>query len=184
MREGRSGKSGKSGKPGKPGKRGKPGRKAGKPGKPGMPGRSISGNPATPTRNNVLSMAHALLTGMLEKLEGREQAQECAACMPSSILGHAGWRAHRHCELEPDLRSPPCARVIANQHRGLEVLGMRTWSLRPEELSLKQAKAAFARLKLDNAYPLARLSQWKAFAEVHSRCFKGSGTCAQCFSLS
>ncbi|CAE7601338.1 unnamed protein product [Symbiodinium necroappetens] len=84
--------------------------------------------------------------------------------MPSSILGHADWRAHRHCELEPDLRSPPCARVIANQHRGLEVLGMRTWSLRPGELSLKQAKAAFARLKLDNAYPLARLSQWKARA--------------------
>ena len=107
-RSGKPGQPGKPGRPGKSGKRGKPGKpgKSGKPGTSGAPGTfGRGGNAAFRLRQDMVAMSHALLTGTLEKLEGKDGARKCAAAMASNILTKKAWVNHRRCEVEPDLDS-------------------------------------------------------------------------------
>ena len=190
---GKPGRSGKSGKPGKPGKSGKSGKsgQSGKSGKNGQCGKG--GNKAWRAREDIFTMAHALLTSTLEKLEGATAAQECAAFAPSRFLEHPEWPTHQRCEVDPDLDATSLdllascikiplhmalarswvTRIIANHDGGLRELGMMGWSLQPGQLSLQTVRAAFKKLTLSNACPLERLVQWQAFAKKHKLVLKG-----------
>ena len=127
-------------------------------------------------------MSHALLTGTLEKLEGKDEAREYAAAMASNILTKKAWVNHRRCEVEQDLDSTSlyllvsCSkdpihialakswvtRTIANSDGGLATLGLERFSFCPGEVSLPTMKAAFKQLKLDVAYPRERLNHSSA----------------------
>ena len=130
-------------------------------------------------------MSYALLTGTLEKLEGKDEARKCAAAMASNILTKKAWVNHRRCEVEPDLDSTSlyllvsCSkdpiqialakswvtRTIANSDGGLATLGLERFSFRPGAVSLPTMKAAFKQLKLDVAYRRERLNHWKQYCE-------------------
>ena len=162
---GKPGRSGKSGKPGKPGKSGKSGKsgQSGKSGKNGQCGKG--GNKAWRAREDIFTMAHALLTSTLEKLEGATAAQECAAFAPSRFLEHPEWPTHQRCEVDPDLDATSLDLLAS-------CIKIR-WSLQPGQLSLQTVRAAFKKLTLSNACPLERLVQWQAFAKKHKLVLKG-----------
>ena len=135
--------------------------KTGSSGKCGSLGRG--GSSAFRLQQDVPAMSHALLSGTVEKLEGKDEARKCAAAMASNILTKKAWVNHRRCEVEPGLDSPclyllvSCSkdpihialakswvtRTIANSDGGLATLGLERFSFRPGAVSLPTMRAAF-----------------------------------------
>ena len=123
-------------------------------------------------------MSHALLTGTVEKLEGKDDARKCAAAMASNILTKKAWVNHRRCEVEPDLDSPalylfgivlqgPHPHRVGQElghsnncqlgwwtgHTGLGAVLLPPWCGEP------------ANNESSKAYPRERLNHWQRYCE-------------------